>query len=72
MLKYRYAAEIRHYPGPVRRSYAATARGPEAAARAPSQAAAGRPPREGGPTMVKHYLKYALSTLTAAMFLHMS
>ncbi|WP_158771477.1 hypothetical protein [Streptomyces sp. NRRL S-340] len=24
------------------------------------------------PTMVKHYLKYALSTLSAAMFAHMA
>ncbi|MFG2910339.1 hypothetical protein ACGF13_35495 [Kitasatospora sp. NPDC048286] len=28
-------------------------------------------PYEGEPIMVKHYLKYAFSTLTAAMFLHM-
>jgi len=28
--------------------------------------------QEGGSTMVKHYLKYALSTLTAAMFVHVS
>ncbi|MEU4116712.1 hypothetical protein AB0F71_19735 [Kitasatospora sp. NPDC028055] len=27
---------------------------------------------EEEPTMVKHYLKYAYSTLTAAMFLHMA
>ncbi|GGY64772.1 hypothetical protein GCM10010326_69410 [Streptomyces xanthochromogenes] len=27
---------------------------------------------EGGTDMVKHYLKYALSTLTAAMFAHMA
>ena len=30
------------------------------------------PPDEGGTDMVKHYLKYALSTLTAAMFAHMA
>ncbi|ROQ59275.1 hypothetical protein EDD93_6667 [Streptomyces sp. 840.1] len=28
-------------------------------------------PREGRSTMVKHYIKYAFSTLTAAMFASM-
>ncbi|GAA2999940.1 hypothetical protein [Kitasatospora sp. NPDC006786] len=43
---------------------------PRASAAAPGQG--GRPgPYEGEPIMVKHYLKYAFSTLTAAMFLHM-
>ncbi|MFH8223473.1 hypothetical protein ACH4D7_30430 [Streptomyces sp. NPDC018063] len=28
--------------------------------------------REEVPTMVKHYVKYALSTLSAAMFAHMA
>ncbi|MYR61046.1 hypothetical protein GTY54_34090 [Streptomyces sp. SID625] len=38
------------------------------------QARAVRPaaPREEVPTMVKHYVKYALSTLSAAMFAHMA
>ncbi|MFG2919232.1 hypothetical protein ACGF0D_40930 [Kitasatospora sp. NPDC048298] len=55
------------------RPYTAVARQPEPATGIRCRARPGRPagPYEGEPIMVKHYLKYAFSTLTAAMFLHM-
>lgn len=55
------------------RPYTAVARRPEPATGIRCRARPGRPagPYEGEPIMVKHYLKYAFSTLTAAMFLHM-
>ncbi|RGD56505.1 hypothetical protein DR950_00700 [Kitasatospora xanthocidica] len=58
---------------PPDRPYTAVARRPEPGPGHPPlrpARAAGRP-YEGEPIMVKHYLKYAFSTLTAAMFLHM-
>lgn len=50
---------------------------PPAAPRPRTTPPRARPPRpyarpKEEPSMVKHYLKYAVSTLTAAMFLHMA
>ncbi|MER7673719.1 hypothetical protein ABTY61_35370 [Kitasatospora sp. NPDC096128] len=60
--------------GTPRRAYTAAARRPPAG-HGPHRSARPERPRartEEEPIMVKHYLKYAFSTLTAAMFLHMA
>ncbi|MEU3573341.1 hypothetical protein AB0E96_33695 [Kitasatospora sp. NPDC036755] len=61
------------YCRPPDRPYTAVARRPEPGRGhpLPRPAGPGGRPYEGEPIMVKHYLKYAFSTLTAAMFLHM-